>query len=143
MLTIKIGNEAGAWFVTYMPLLISLVGVISAWGLYLFNESRVRQRQSRISLQLFKFHQTLLASNLDSADKLNHCLTKLEDNMDKIYYNENALVLEDLINSKHLDDLNYNFVHYDSSDERGIDVALFTYISCHSKIMANVKVFKR
>ena len=37
---------------------------------------------------------------------------------------ENALVLEDLIQSKHLNNCNYSFVHYDSPDERGIDVAL-------------------
>ena len=37
---------------------------------------------------------------------------------------ENALVLEDLIQSKHLNICNYSFVHYDSPDERGIDVAL-------------------
>lgn len=37
---------------------------------------------------------------------------------------ENAKVLEDLIDSKHLEDCNYGFVHYDSPDERGIDVAL-------------------
>ena len=37
---------------------------------------------------------------------------------------ENKLVIEDLLNSKHLRDLPYDYVHYDSSDERGIDVAL-------------------
>ena len=37
---------------------------------------------------------------------------------------ENASVLENLMASKHLTDLPYNYVHYDSSDERGIDVAL-------------------
>lgn len=37
---------------------------------------------------------------------------------------ENAKVLEDLIESKHLKNCNYDFVHYDSLDERGIDVAL-------------------
>ena len=37
---------------------------------------------------------------------------------------ENKGVLTDLIHSKHLKDNNYNFVHYDSPDERGIDVAL-------------------
>ena len=37
---------------------------------------------------------------------------------------ENASVLQDLIESKHLADCHYNFVHYDSKDERGIDVAL-------------------
>ena len=37
---------------------------------------------------------------------------------------ENAAVLQDLIDSKHLAENHYNFVHYDSKDERGIDVAL-------------------
>ncbi|MEC3906516.1 endonuclease [Tamlana sp. 2201CG12-4] len=37
---------------------------------------------------------------------------------------ENKRVLDDLLDSKHLDDLHYNYVHYDSLDERGIDVAL-------------------
>lgn len=37
---------------------------------------------------------------------------------------ENAKVIKDLIASKHLKDCNYDFVHYDSPDERGIDVAL-------------------
>lgn len=37
---------------------------------------------------------------------------------------ENAKVIEDLLASKHLNDLHYDYVHYDSPDERGIDVAL-------------------
>ncbi|WP_299250262.1 endonuclease/exonuclease/phosphatase family protein [uncultured Lacinutrix sp.] len=37
---------------------------------------------------------------------------------------ENEAVLKDLVSSKHLDDLNYKFLHYNSPDERGIDVAL-------------------
>ncbi|MDO6595629.1 endonuclease [Oceanihabitans sp. 2_MG-2023] len=37
---------------------------------------------------------------------------------------ENAKVLQDLITSKHLENCNYNYVHYNSKDERGIDVAL-------------------
>ncbi len=37
---------------------------------------------------------------------------------------ENADVLTDLVNSKHIEDFKYKFVHYDSPDERGIDVAL-------------------
>ncbi len=37
---------------------------------------------------------------------------------------ENAKVIEDLLASKHLEDCNYKYVHYDSLDERGIDVAL-------------------
>ncbi|MGM5470604.1 endonuclease/exonuclease/phosphatase family protein [Flavobacteriaceae bacterium LMO-SS05] len=37
---------------------------------------------------------------------------------------ENDLVLRDLIQSEELSAYNYSFVHYDSTDERGIDVAL-------------------
>ncbi|WP_406685527.1 endonuclease [Seonamhaeicola sp. MEBiC1930] len=37
---------------------------------------------------------------------------------------ENAKVIEDLLDSKHLDNLDYDYVHYESPDERGIDVAL-------------------
>ncbi|OBQ57195.1 endonuclease [Tamlana sp. s12] len=37
---------------------------------------------------------------------------------------ENKKVLNDLLQSKHLVHLNYNYVHYNSLDERGIDVAL-------------------
>ena len=37
---------------------------------------------------------------------------------------ENAAVIKDLIESEHLNTYNYSFVHYDSLDERGIDVAL-------------------
>lgn len=37
---------------------------------------------------------------------------------------ENDTVLKDLINGKHLKNKGYNFIHYDSPDERGIDVAL-------------------
>ncbi len=37
---------------------------------------------------------------------------------------ENKRVLQDLIDSKHLKKKNYGIVHYDSPDERGIDVGL-------------------
>ncbi|WP_025742185.1 endonuclease/exonuclease/phosphatase family protein [Aquimarina pacifica] len=37
---------------------------------------------------------------------------------------ENKAVLEDLIQSKHLKEKQYGIVHYDSPDERGIDVGL-------------------
>ncbi|CDF81006.1 endonuclease/Exonuclease/phosphatase family protein [Formosa agariphila KMM 3901] len=37
---------------------------------------------------------------------------------------ENAKVIQDLLDSEHLKDIPYDFVHYDSPDERGIDVAL-------------------
>ena len=37
---------------------------------------------------------------------------------------ENKLVIDDLLNSKFLKSTSYDYVHYDSPDERGIDVAL-------------------
>lgn len=37
---------------------------------------------------------------------------------------ENTKVIADLVNHKHLSQYNYGYVHYDSPDERGIDVAL-------------------
>lgn len=37
---------------------------------------------------------------------------------------ENLSVLEDLVNSTHLQKKNYGIIHYDSPDKRGIDVAL-------------------
>ncbi|WP_179318630.1 endonuclease/exonuclease/phosphatase family protein [Winogradskyella helgolandensis] len=37
---------------------------------------------------------------------------------------ENQNVLSDLVNSKNLKEENYKFIHFDSPDERGIDVAL-------------------
>lgn len=37
---------------------------------------------------------------------------------------ENAVVLKDLIASKHLKDCNYRYIHFESKDERGIDVAM-------------------
>ena len=37
---------------------------------------------------------------------------------------ESAKAIKDLISQKHLENCNYNYVHYDSLDERGIDVAL-------------------
>jgi predicted extracellular nuclease len=43
---------------------------------------------------------------------------------------ENDAVLKDLIASKHLSECHYSFVHYDSLDERGIDVALLYDTSC-------------
>ncbi|WP_299777603.1 endonuclease [uncultured Formosa sp.] len=36
---------------------------------------------------------------------------------------ENAKVIQDLLDSEHLKDIPYGFVHYNSPDERGIDVA--------------------
>ncbi|WP_248724800.1 endonuclease [Seonamhaeicola sp. ML3] len=37
---------------------------------------------------------------------------------------ENTKVIEDLLDTKHLEGLDYDYVHYESPDERGIDVAL-------------------
>ena len=47
---------------------------------------------------------------------------------------ENKLVLQELIDSEHLKDKGYQFVHYDSKDERGIDTALL-YRSTYFKIL--------
>ena len=43
---------------------------------------------------------------------------------------ENDTVIKDLIASKHLSECHYGFVHYDSLDERGIDVALLYDTTC-------------
>jgi predicted extracellular nuclease len=42
---------------------------------------------------------------------------------------ENRSVLQDLIQSNHLKSFNYDFIHYNSKDERGIDVALIYDVS--------------
>lgn len=53
---------------------------------------------------------------------------------------ENAKVIKDLIASEHLKDCNYNYVHFNSKDERGIDVALVYDASvfkvAHSEIVS-------
>lgn len=53
---------------------------------------------------------------------------------------ENKRVLNDLLQSEHLLNLDYNYVHYNSSDERGIDVALLYNSKCfevlHSETFA-------
>ncbi len=53
---------------------------------------------------------------------------------------ENKLVIDDLLNSKHLKDKPYDFVHYDSPDERGIDVAMIfdttVFEVVHSEVFA-------
>ena len=58
---------------------------------------------------------------------------------------ENAHVLDDLLASKHLKELSYDFVHYDSKDERGIDVALLYdtdfFAPNHSEIFS-IELFK-
>lgn len=43
---------------------------------------------------------------------------------------ENALVLKDLINTEHLKQAEYDFVHFDSQDERGIDTGLLYRKDC-------------
>ena len=55
---------------------------------------------------------------------------------------ENFKVLKDLINTKKLKEKNYGIVHYDSPDERGIDVGLL-YRKDHFKIIdsKNIEVF--
>jgi predicted extracellular nuclease len=53
---------------------------------------------------------------------------------------ENRLVVNDLINSSSLKDQHYDLVHYDSPDERGIDVALIYHKKyfevLHSEVFA-------
>lgn len=46
---------------------------------------------------------------------------------------ENKQVIRDLLQTKHLIDLPYDYVHYDSPDERGIDVA-FIYDTSQFKV---------
>jgi len=45
---------------------------------------------------------------------------------------ENEKVLQDLIQSKFLKEENYNYIHFDSLDERGIDTALLYREDCFS-----------
>ena len=47
---------------------------------------------------------------------------------------ENKKVLEDLIQTKHLKNKNYGIVHYNSPDERGIDVA-FLYLKDYFEVL--------
>lgn len=51
---------------------------------------------------------------------------------------ENKQVIEDLLNTKHLKELPYDYVHYDSPDERGIDVGLIYDTSQFSVISSEV-----
>ena len=47
---------------------------------------------------------------------------------------ENKTVVEDLLASEHLRDIDYGYVHYDSPDERGIDCA-FVYQRSYFKVL--------
>ena len=53
---------------------------------------------------------------------------------------ENAKVLKNLLESKHLETCNYDYVHFDSLDERGIDVAMLydttVFEPLHTEIFA-------
>jgi len=51
---------------------------------------------------------------------------------------ENKLVIDDLLNSKFLKDKSFDYVHYDSPDERGIDVALIYDTSVFEVINSEV-----
>lgn len=53
---------------------------------------------------------------------------------------ENAYVLQRLVDSPHLKELGYSFVHYDSPDERGIDTALI-YRSAFFKVITSKAVY--
>ena len=52
---------------------------------------------------------------------------------------ENKRVIEDLINAPSLRDKGYEYVHYDSPDERGIDTALL-YDPKHFKVITSEKI---
>ncbi len=52
---------------------------------------------------------------------------------------ENKKVLEDLITSKHLKNKGYGIVHYDSPDERGIDVGLL-YQKQHFEVISSENI---
>jgi exonuclease III len=67
----------------------------------------------------------------DKIDKLGYVISKIGLEKTKtspaiigVCEVENKNVLEDLVSSKHLKGKNYQIVHYDSPDKRGIDVAL-------------------
>lgn len=67
----------------------------------------------------------------DKIDKLASVLSKIGVDKTKtspaiigVCEIENKAVLEDLVNSKHLKKMNYDIIHYESPDKRGIDVAL-------------------
>jgi predicted extracellular nuclease len=51
---------------------------------------------------------------------------------------ENKAVIEELLLSKHLKDLPYDYVHYDSPDERGIDVAFIYDTTIFELIVSEV-----
>jgi len=68
---------------------------------------------------------------LDKIDKLSRVLSEIGRKETRtspvilgVYEIENRAVLEDLVTSKKLIEQHYGIVHYDSPDERGIDVAL-------------------
>ncbi len=86
----------------------------------------------------------------EKINNLSHVLSKLGSREGVAYpaiiglcEMENRAVLEDLVNDKHIKDLNYQIVHYDSPDMRGIDVALlyqpdvFEYISSRSVALSS------
>lgn len=67
----------------------------------------------------------------DKLKKLGHVISKIGEESDTsspaiigLAEVENDKVLSDLLQSDYLSGKNYDYVHYDSSDERGIDVAL-------------------
>ena len=68
---------------------------------------------------------------LHKLKKLSSVISQLGDNLSKyspaivgLVEVENSKVVQDLISHKNLVHQNYSYVHYDSPDERGIDVAL-------------------
>ena len=68
---------------------------------------------------------------LDKIDRLGNVISQIGAEKTKnspvligVVEIENDTVLKDLINGKNLKNNDYSFIHYDSPDERGIDVAL-------------------
>ncbi|MGB2346910.1 MAG: endonuclease/exonuclease/phosphatase family protein [Flavobacteriaceae bacterium] len=86
-----------------------------------WNETLLSQKIENLSTVI---RQIGGAENLPGLDLLGVCET------------ENATVLRRLVRSERLRDLNYGFIHFDSPDHRGIDVALLykleSFLPVHS-----------
>lgn len=75
-----------------------------------------RWTNNRYKKKLFKLAQTISQVGTHKSDNAPILLGIAEV--------ENETVITDLINNNHLKKINYDFVHYDSPDERGIDTGL-------------------
>ncbi|MCD2258457.1 endonuclease/exonuclease/phosphatase family protein [Psychroserpens luteolus] len=78
--------------------------------------SEKRWTQKRYDRKLFKLAQVISKIGFENTQKPPSIVGLAEV--------ENKNVLRDLIESKHLESYNYGIVHYNSQDERGIDVAM-------------------